>query len=109
MFPRLRPIDHLLLVVLFGGIFAYFIYGAISGHLYIPGKRGPGVVLSGWPAWLFVMSPPMLYSAILVRHQFFLPRLTPRSRTALELTLLFSGVGVLFLAVRLHWESFCAL
>lgn len=98
----LRPHEHILLLTIFGAAFVYCLFGALGGSLYIPGKRGPGVELSGISAWLFVAAPLLLYSGILVRHQNLFPSLSDRGRNYLELSLLCTGVSVVLLALYLH-------
>lgn len=99
MYRPLRLHEHLLMLALFGGLFVYFIIGALSGDLYIPGRRGPGVHLDGIAAWLFVAAAPLLYAAILVRHQNLFPSIAVRSRTAVEFILLFGGVGAMLVGI----------
>lgn len=109
MYRPLRLHEHVLLVALFGGAFLYLLVGAITADLFIPGRRGPGVVMSGIPAWLLVIAPPLWYSGILVRHQNLWPELSPKHRTIVELSLLAAGVCSMLLGFRLHAEGFCAL
>jgi hypothetical protein len=48
--------------LVFGLIFAYCLYGAIAGQLYIPpGKSGRGFYLSGIGAWLSTLFPVFCY------------------------------------------------
>ncbi len=94
---------------LFGSLFLYLLYGAIAGDLYIPGKRGPGVNLSGFPAWLTVAAPVLSYGGILVRHHDLFPQLSPSCRTVCELSLLAAGIACFMFAIRLHREALCAL
>lgn len=85
---------------MFGGLFAYFLYGAISGDLYLPGKHGPGVHLHGLPAWLVTFAPLSIYVALIIRAgllQF------PNSLTqgVVELPLLFGGIALLIFGIKL--------
>jgi len=109
MHRPLRFHEHVLLLALFGGVFLYLLEGAIGGDLFIPGRRGPGVVMSGVPAWLLVTAPLFFYIGILVRHQNLLTQLSPKCRTTVELSLLLAGICTMLLGFRLHAEGFCAL
>ena len=102
----LKPHEHLLLLALFGGLLVYFLYGAIVGDLFVPGRRGPGIHLSGTAAWLMVLGSLLLYVAVLVRHG-LLAGLSSRPRTAVEFSLLLGGVASLLMGIRLGIEQSC--
>ncbi len=99
MHRSLKYHEHALLLILFGGLFVYFLYGAIVGDLFIPARRGPGGShLTGVSAWLVVLAPVLIYVAILIRHG-LVTQLGSRIRTALELLLLFAGVAALYAGI----------
>lgn len=97
---RMSRTDHVFAFALFGSLFGYFLYGALSGDLYLPGKRGPGVHLHGLSAWLVTFAPLSLYAALITRAG--LLRLPNAAMQGLfELALLFGGVALLLFGMRL--------
>jgi hypothetical protein len=91
--------DHIFTIILFGSIFAYFLYGAITGDLYLPGKNGPGCHLSGLGAWMVTGSPVLCYLGLIVRSGFF-EFTSERVQGITELLFLFSGIALLFIGLR---------
>ncbi len=92
---RMTPIEHVVVALLFGGLFAYFLFGVISGDLYLPGKRGPGIHLHGLAAWLVTLAPLSLYAGGLIRDGIFeFPR--QFMQDAVEMIFLFGGLALLF-------------
>jgi hypothetical protein len=103
----LSPRDHVVLSVIFGGLFLYLLYGAVVGDQFIPYKRGEGGLhLHGVHAWMVTACPAVLYLAVLVRHGLFqaLPRW---GRTSLEFSLLLSGVALFVGGMYMGTEQIC--
>ena len=100
----LRLRDLLVILGVFGPLIGYCAYGALTGSLYIPSRRGPGGAhFTGLNAWLFVLSLSVILLAILIRER-VLGHMSDRARTATELILLFIGVGLLFVPRGQHTE-----
>jgi hypothetical protein len=74
-----------------GGLLAYAGFGAVTGSLYIPSRRGPGTMLSGAPAWSVTTGVALICFGIAVREGFW--NLQQRRRTAIELASV--GIGLL--------------
>jgi hypothetical protein len=101
---RLRLRDLLVILGLFLPLIGYCVYGALTGSLYIPSRRGPGgAYFTGLNAWLFVVSFSIILVAILIRER-VLGHMGDRARTATELILLFLGAGLLFVPRGEHTE-----
>ena len=104
MHRPLRLRDLILILGLFGPLIGYCAYGALTGSLYIPSRRGPGgAYFTGLNAWLFVVSFSIILLAILIRER-VLGHMGDRARTAIELLLLAVGVGLLFVPRGEHTE-----
>ena len=104
MHRPLRLRDLLLIFGLFGPLIGYCAYGAITGSLYIPSRRGPGgAYFTGLNAWMFVVSLSIILLAILIRER-VLGHMSDRARTATELLLLALGAGLLFVPRGEHTE-----
>jgi len=91
---RMSKSEYLFTLILFGSLFAYFLYGAISGDLYLPSKHGDGVHLKGLGAWEVTCSPILLYLGLVVRSGAFEFR-SEKIQLCIELLLLFCGVALL--------------
>lgn len=67
--PKPRSVvEHLILVLVFGLLFAYSLHGAVTGSLYVPSKyHTGGTVVSGWAAWSVAASFAVLYFAMLAQ------------------------------------------
>jgi len=100
----LRLRDLVFILGVFGPLIGYCAYGALTGSLYIPSRRGPGgAYFTGFNAWLFVVSFSVTLVAILIRER-VLGHMGDRARTATELLLLALGVGLLFVPRGEHTE-----
>jgi hypothetical protein len=96
----MKPIEHLLALTLFGGVFAFVIYGTLTGDLQIPYRRGSGgLSFPGYLGWLLAGVPLVLYAAVLVRFGTF-PELRHRLRTFVEFALLTIGILLLAFVMR---------
>lgn len=92
---RMGTLDNAVTTVFFGGVFLYFVYGAITGNQFIPYSRHEGGVhLRGGPAWIVSLAPVLIWFGIQIRHG-LIERLGRRSRTALEFTFLLAGIAAL--------------
>lgn len=101
----LHPRDQLVLALIFGGLVAYLVYGAIVGDQFIPFKRSAGGLhLAGLWAWVVACGPAIMYLAVQVRHG-FIEALGHRSRLALEMSLLALGVLAFFGGMRMGIEA----
>ena len=107
MSNALTPRDHVVLIVVFGGMVAYLGYGALIGDQYIPYHRhNGGLHLQGFIAWIVTLGPALLYLAILVR-QGLCVALGHRARVVVELALLLTGVAALAAGLRIGAQQAC--
>ena len=97
-----RP-HRLALAALFGAMCAYIAYGALTGHLYLPARRGPGLVLSGAMAWACLLVPVSFYLSILFRCGLF-PSLPPWVRACAEWPMLALGAAVMAGVLVTAWD-----
>lgn len=97
---RMSKHDHIVVLMIFGSLFAYFLYGAVSGDLYIPGKRGPDVHASGLSAWMITGAPLLMYVGIIVRSGAFLFK-SAKIQGSIEILLLLSGIALLLAGLKM--------
>jgi len=97
---RMSKYDHIVVLMIFGSLFAYFLYGAVSGDLYLPGKRGPGVHVSGASAWMITGAPVLWYLGIIVRSGACRFE-SARTNGILEILLICSGIALFLAALRM--------
>lgn len=98
MHRTLRTRDRILIIGLFGAVIAYCVYGAIVGDLYIPYRRGEGgIYFSGYNAWMIAAAPLLILLGILVRER-EIGEFADRTRTVVEITLIFVGLALLFVS-----------
>jgi len=86
-------IDGIIVIVLYGAWLAYCVFGAVTGDLYVPGKHGPGVHLQGLDAWEVVGGLVLIAMGLAARERAPIPPIV-------EMILLFSGIGLLFLGAH---------
>jgi len=96
--------DELVLAAIFGAAILYCLYGAFTGDLWFPGRRGPGVHLRGEAAWLATVAPVSIYAGLLVRIG-RIPIRGDRLALAAEIALIALGVGLLYGGARLAGSS----
>jgi hypothetical protein len=102
MHRPLRLRDRIIIIGVFGSVISYCVWGAIVGDLYVPARRGQGGVhFSGYNAWLLALAPLLMMLGILVRER-ELGEFSDRMRTVVELGLLITGVGLLFVPHGVH-------
>lgn len=96
---RMSRSDHIVSIILFGSLFAYFLYGAMSGDLYLPGKRGPGVHLRALGAWMVTGAPVLLYIGIMIRGDTFMFA-SEKMQNFMEILFLCGGVALIMAGPR---------
>jgi hypothetical protein len=97
-----RPADRLVAALIFGGLLAYCVHGALNGALFIPATRGSGagVYLPTVAAWSLAGGFAALWLAVELRMGFLPGLLRPRNRVRLEFLLLVLGLLLMWLAYR---------
>jgi hypothetical protein len=95
--------EWIFLCAFFGSLAAYCLYGAVTDSLFIPAKRGPGPggYLSGSAAWSLFGAVTMIWAGIAIRLG-LMNGLPSSVRTAIEMVLLTTGVGLMLLSGHLH-------
>lgn len=96
---KLSKVDHLTIGSVLGGFLAYFLYGALTGDLYFPGRFADGVHLKGAAAWVVTCAPLCIYTGILMHGQVF-GRWQPFVPVMSHLLML-GGVGLLFAGIAI--------
>ena len=101
-FGKLRGIDLIAIICVFGVAAGYSLVGALRSNLYIPSRYGShGVVLSGPAAWSVLASALVLCLAVLIREEaVFVPK---RRKTIWEFSLLTLGILLLMISMRLPY------
>jgi hypothetical protein len=97
---KMSKYDHIVTLIFFGSLFAYFLHGAMSGDLYLPGRRGPGAHLSGSAAWMVTAAPILLWVGIIVRSGAFMFK-SEKIQDVVEISLLFSGCALFFAGLKM--------
>lgn len=92
--------DWIVTSLIFGGALSYCLYGAISGDLFIPAKRGPGpgVHLAGLSAWAMVGAIACFWLGLIVRMGD--GNISRHVRGFIELGFLVSGIVLLIFGIR---------
>ncbi|QPF72213.1 hypothetical protein G8A07_04225 [Roseateles sp. DAIF2] len=100
--PRARRADRLVAALVFGGLLAYCVHGALTGALFIPATRGggAGVNLPAAAAWSLAGGFATLWLAVELRMGLLPALLRPRGRVCLEFLLLAAGLVLMWLAYR---------
>jgi len=87
--------DEIVLAAVFGAAILYCLYGAITGDLFFPGRRGPGSHLHGEAAWLATAAPVLIYAGLLVRIG-RIPIRGDRMELTVETLLILLGIVLLY-------------